>query len=208
MIVRRIGHADAVERHLSTKTFDYGTPCGIYHLTATLPVVDDEVAVSVLANQVDSAGDVQGNIVNGPLLTIGTDVIIIDKAQEVLALRLDIDFLCLAFVAEQVSGLKPSCLEIVLRLFVHEGAHLTGHTTSTVPLAERLFCRNTITLLLAQGNALSVEGLEEITHKATDGQQLDFATIEINVTFGQEVDVLILFIEACIGECLHLLAHG
>ena len=135
-------------------------------------------------------------------------MIIVDEAQEVLAFGLNVDLLRLAFVAELISGLKPSVLEVVLRLFVHEGTHLACHTARTVPLAERLFCRNAVTFLLAQGYALSVKGLEEITHKATDWQQLDFATIEVDVTLGQEVDVLILFVEACVGECLHLLAHG
>ena len=86
-----------------------------------------------------------------------------------LTLGLNVDFLRLAFVAELVSSLKLSCLEVVLCLFVHEGAHLAGHTARTVPLAERLFCRNAVTFLMTQGYALSVKGLEEITHKATDG---------------------------------------
>ena len=168
MIVSRIGHADAVQRHLTTKASNNGAPCIVDHLTATLPVVDDELTIVIAADHIDGSGDVQVHIIDGPLLTIRTDVVVPDEAHEMLTFGLHTDLFALALVTEYVTGFEASVLKIVLRLFMQEGTHLAGHAADTIPFAECLFGRNTIALLTTKGSTLSIERFEEIAYEVAD----------------------------------------
>ena len=98
-------------------------------------------------------------------------------------------------------------MEIVLRLGVHEGTHLTGHTARLVPGIERLLHRYTLILALALGHCQRIEAVKEIVGQSAHRQQPLLTFIYIDMLIGLEVDVGILRIAARILKGGHLLLH-
>ena len=163
-----VGQIDAVKTHLAAESLRDRLSQGIHHLRAALPVVDGKGAVVVLADHIDGARNVQPRVVNGPFLTVGTYLIVADKAQEVLLLHLDAHFLGLTLKTEGTHGEKGAIAEVVLRLLVHERAHFGCPCTYALPLLQRLLDRHTVALPLPLGDSLRVERLEEVGYQLTD----------------------------------------
>ena len=161
VIIGGVGQGNAVDACLARKGLDDGLSLGIDHLLAALPVVDGERTVVVAADHVDGAGHVHIEVVDGPLLTIGVDVVVAHEAEELLLLVFNGNLFGLTVVAEGADGVEGAVAEPVLGLFVDEGAHLGSHAAIACPLVERLLDGNAIALPLAQGLSLSVEGPEE-----------------------------------------------
>ena len=59
-----------------------------------------------------------------------------------------------------------------------------------------------------KSSTLTIERFEEIAYEVAHWQQLVLSPIEVDVSLGQEIDKLVLLIEACISEGLHLLYHS
>ena len=133
MIERGIGQVDAVQTHLPVETLRDRLSKGIYHFCAALPIVDRKRAVILLTDQIDGACYIQRRIIDGPFLTIGLDGIIFHELQEMLLFFLNRYLFYLTSIAEGIDGLKGATAEIVLRLGMYEGAHLTGHRADPVP---------------------------------------------------------------------------
>ena len=171
VVERRVGQVDAVVAHLAAKSLCDGLSLCIHHFRAALPVVDGKRAIVLLTDQVDGACDVQFQIIHRPLLPIGLNPVVADKLEEIALLRFDGDGLRLPVIAERVDGLECAVVEIVLRLGVHEGTHLTGHTARLVPGIERLLHRDTLILALALGHCQRIEAVKEIVGQSAHRQQ-------------------------------------
>ena len=204
MIIRGVGQVKASDIGLASKGFDDGLAIDIDHLLAAFPVVDGKGAVGIAADHIDGTCHVHIKIVDGPLLTIGTDLIVANETEELLLLVLYVDLFRLPFIAKRTDGLEGAITEPVLSLFVYECAHLAGHTAYSLPLLKRLFHRDAITLPLANGLFLGIEGLKEIGHQRTHWQQLVATIVEIDMSLWLEIDMSVLLIKAGIGKCRHL----
>ena len=128
--------------------------------------------------------------------------------KELELLALDADRLVVPIIGERTHGVEATVLEVVFRLFVHEGTHLAGHTPYTLPLSQRLGNGDTIASLLLLGSTLGIEGFEKVGNETADRQQLLHTPIEIDMAFGQKVDIVVLRIASCIREASHLLRHS
>ena len=133
VIERGIGQIDAVQTHLPVETLRDRLSKGIYHFCAALPIVDRKRAIIILTDQVDGACYVQCRIIDGPLLTIRLNGLVVHELQEMLFFLFHRYLLRLAIVAEGIDGLKGTITEEVLCLCMYEGAHLTGHRADPVP---------------------------------------------------------------------------
>lgn len=178
------------------------------HLTTTLPVVDGEVAVGVLAYHVDGASHVKVGIEDRPLLAVGPYLVVAYKVQELLSLALHADRLRLSVVQKVTHGVEDTILKVVLRLLVHECTHVGRHTPYAFPLGQRLSHGYAIARLLLLSHTLGIERLEEVSNERADGQHTSLATKEVDVILRQEVDVIVLRVASGISKTTHLLRHG
>jgi hypothetical protein len=127
--------------------------------------------------------------------------------QKLLVLTLYADSLGLSTIAEVTGGMETAVLKVVFRLFVYKSSYAAGHAAYALPLGKRLGNGYSITILLLLGSTLCIEGFEEKGYERADGQQLVLPFIQIDVAFGQEIDVFVLRITSCICEATHLLRH-
>lgn len=207
MIERGVGQVEASDIGLAAKGLGDGLAEGVDHLLAALPVVDGEGAVGLATDHVDGASDVHIEVEDGPLLTIGADLIVANETEELLFLALDGYLFGLTVIAEGADGVEGAVAEPVFGLFVNERAYLAGHAADTLPLRQRLLDGDTVLLPLAHGLCMGVEGFEKITYQRTDGQQLLAAVVEIHMALGLKVDMSVLLVQAGIGKSGHLLFY-
>ena len=106
---------------------------GVHHLTASLPVVDGKGAIALPTDQVDGACDVQVFIIDGPLLAIGLDVIILNKMQELLLFFLETDRFLLTLIGKGIVGFEGAVLKVTFCLSVDKGAHFAGLFATIIP---------------------------------------------------------------------------
>ena len=208
VIVGGVGKVQAVEGGLTAKGGDKGLALRCADFAAAFPVVDGEEAVVITTDEVDGSGDVQCCIVNRPLLAVGTDVIVVDELEELLVLTLKVDVLSMTGMGEVAGGKETAVLKVIFGLFVEEGSYGSSHAAYTLPLGKRLGNGYAITILLQLSSTLGIEGFEEKGYERADGQELVLPFVQIDVTFGQEIDVFVLRIASCVGETTHLLRHG
>ena len=207
MVERGVGQTDAVMAHLATKTLDDGLALGVDYLRRAFPVVDGKLAIVVLANQVDGAGNVQILIVNGPLLAIGLDIVVADKTQKVQLFLLYTHHFGVLPKLQLAFGLEETALKIVLCLQMHEGAHLTGCTTCTLPLIQALLYGYAFISQLVFGLWQGLEFIKEIGNERADRQHTLYTFIYIYVFARLKINVGILLVMACIAEGGHFFAH-
>ena len=207
MVEGSVGQVDAVKTHLAAEGLRDRLSLRIHHLRAALPVVDGKGAVIVLADHIDGACDVQPRVVDGPLLTVGTYLVVTDKAQEVLLLHLEAYLLRLTLIAEGTHGEEGAVAKIVLRLLVHERAHLGSPGANALPLLQRLLDGHTVALPLPLGDSLGIERLEEVGYQRTDRQQSLVTLIGIDMPLGFKVDILVLLVLTSILEGQHFRLH-
>ena len=187
---------------------DDGTALWVAHFAAALPVVDGKSAVSILTDHVNGSCDIQVFVKDGPLLPVRANLVVVDEMEELLVLALYADGLGLSAIAEVAGGLEAAVLEVVLRLFVDKGAYAAGLASYALPLGERLSNGYSVAVLLLLRCTLGVEGLEEKGDERADGQQLVLSSVQVDVAFGQEVDVVVLWIAPCICKAAHLCIHS
>ena len=162
VIERGVWQIQASDIGLPSEGLDDGLAIGVDHLLAALPVIYGKGTVIVTANHIDGASDVHLQVEDGPLLAIGTDIVVANEAKELLSFTLHRDHLRLSMIGERTDGLEGAVLEPVLRLLVDERAYLAGHTADACPLVERFLHGDAIALPLAHGLLLGVEGFEEV----------------------------------------------
>lgn len=192
MVVGGVGNGDTACGGAPAEGLGDGTSGGVNDLAAALPVVDSELAVIVATDEVDGASKVQVGIEDGPLLTVGTDGVIVDEMEEMLPFALDIDIFDGAVIVEGAEGVETALLKIVLGLFVYESAHLARHAADALPFGEGLGNGDAVAILLLLSGPLGVESFEEMGDKGADRQQAALASVEVDMAFGQEVDVVVL----------------